>query len=75
MWIFQGVGGLAAKRVEPNASIWGHRQLTIKLPPALASLAPVSTAQERRAGNFWTLRGIGGATLVVSGEWDWTERV
>jgi len=29
--------------------------LTNKLPPALASLATVSTARERRAGNFWTL--------------------
>jgi len=32
-----------------------RRLLTTKLPPALASLAPGSTAQERRAGNFWNV--------------------
>jgi len=32
-----------------------RRQLTTKLPPSLTTFAPVSTARERRAGNFWTL--------------------
>ena len=30
--------------------------ITTKLPPALATLAPESTAQERRAGNFMNVR-------------------